>query len=176
MKPLTAADPETKSPDFAADNLAKLRALFPELVTEGPGGVAVNLDVIKQLVGDQTVNSAKVVGIRSDEPAELDEHAGADADGKGCRVEGGGWRDTKVILAVPNELLRESRPEGRGRRMGSAQNACGQVADHAVRGIEHRHLHIRCRGDGERNVRPIRLARYCGLPHERDIRKPVSRE
>ena len=59
MKPLTAADPETKSPDFAADNLAKLRALFPELVTEGPGGVAVNLDVIKQLVGDQTVTDAE---------------------------------------------------------------------------------------------------------------------
>jgi adenine-specific DNA-methyltransferase len=32
-----------------------LRALFPELVTEGKDGVVVNLDVLKQLVGDQTV-------------------------------------------------------------------------------------------------------------------------
>ena len=39
MKRLTAADPETKSPDLAAENLARLRALFPELVTEGPDGV-----------------------------------------------------------------------------------------------------------------------------------------
>jgi adenine-specific DNA-methyltransferase len=35
MKKLTAADPETKSPDLKAENLAALRALFPELVTEG---------------------------------------------------------------------------------------------------------------------------------------------
>src|SRR4051812_15285189 len=55
MQKLTAADPETKSIELAAANLAALRALFPELVTEGPDGVAVNLDVLKQLVGDQTV-------------------------------------------------------------------------------------------------------------------------
>ena len=59
MQKLTANDPETKSPDLAAANLAALRALFPELVTEGPDGVAVNLDVLKQIVGDQTVTDAE---------------------------------------------------------------------------------------------------------------------
>lgn len=59
MKKLTAADPETKSPDVQAENLAALRALFPELVTEGPDGVAVNLDVLKQLVGDRAVTDAE---------------------------------------------------------------------------------------------------------------------
>ncbi len=59
MKKLTAADPETKSPDLAKENLAALRALFPELVTEGSDDVAVNLDVLKQLVGDQTVTDAE---------------------------------------------------------------------------------------------------------------------
>ena len=59
MQKLTATDPETKSPDLAAENLAALRALFPELVTEGPDGVAVNLDVLKQLVGDRTVTDAE---------------------------------------------------------------------------------------------------------------------
>ena len=59
MKKLTAADPETQSPDIVAANLAALRALFPELVTEGKDGVAVNLDVLKQLVGDQTVIEAE---------------------------------------------------------------------------------------------------------------------
>jgi adenine-specific DNA-methyltransferase len=59
MQKLTADDPETQSPDIAAANLAALRALFPELVTEGPDGVAVNLDVLKQLVGDQTVTDAE---------------------------------------------------------------------------------------------------------------------
>ena len=59
MKKLTDSDPETKSPDLAVENLSRLRALFPELVTEGPDGVAVNLDVLKQLVGDQTVTDAE---------------------------------------------------------------------------------------------------------------------
>lgn len=59
MQKLTAADSETKSPDLAAENLARLRALFPELVTEGPSGVAVNLDMLKQLVGDHTVTDAE---------------------------------------------------------------------------------------------------------------------
>ena len=59
MQKLTPADPETQSPDLIAANLAALRALFPELVTEGPRGVAVNLDVLKQLVGDRTVTEAE---------------------------------------------------------------------------------------------------------------------
>ncbi len=59
MKKLTDSDPETKSPDLVAQNLAQLKALFPELITEGKDGVAVNLDVLKQLVGDQTVTDAE---------------------------------------------------------------------------------------------------------------------
>jgi len=59
MKKLTDSDPETKSPDLVAQNLAQLKALFPELVTEGKDGVAVNVDVLKQLVGDQTVTDAE---------------------------------------------------------------------------------------------------------------------
>lgn len=55
MKKLTAADPETKSRDLFAENLKRLKALFPELVTEGPNGAAVNVDSLKQLVGDKTV-------------------------------------------------------------------------------------------------------------------------
>ena len=55
MQKLTAQDPETKSPDLAAENFAKLQALFPDLVTEGKDGVVVNLDVLKALVGDKTV-------------------------------------------------------------------------------------------------------------------------
>ena len=59
MQKLIANDPETKSPDLVAENVSRLRALFPELVTEGPDGVAVNLDVLKQLVGDRTVTDAE---------------------------------------------------------------------------------------------------------------------
>ena len=59
MKKLTAVDPETKSSDIKEENLAALRALFPELVTEGADGVVVNLDVLKQLVGDRIVTDAE---------------------------------------------------------------------------------------------------------------------
>lgn len=59
MKKLTPNDPETRSPDLAAENLSTLKALFPELVTEGPDGAAVNVDVLKALVGDKTVTDAE---------------------------------------------------------------------------------------------------------------------
>jgi len=58
MQKLTATDPETHSRDLVAANLAALQALFPELITEGPDGVAVNIDVLKALVGDKTVSDA----------------------------------------------------------------------------------------------------------------------
>jgi adenine-specific DNA-methyltransferase len=59
MQKLTAAVPEAHSPDLMAENLAALRTLFPELITEGPEGVAVNVDVLKALVGDKTVTDAE---------------------------------------------------------------------------------------------------------------------
>ena len=49
---------ESQSANVAADNLAQLKALFPELLTEGPSGPAINVDVLKALVGDQTVTDA----------------------------------------------------------------------------------------------------------------------
>jgi Adenine specific DNA methylase Mod len=58
MKKLTQNDPETRSPDGVAENIRRLKALFPELVTEGPNGAAVNVDVLNALVGDATVTDA----------------------------------------------------------------------------------------------------------------------
>lgn len=59
MQKITTSDPVSKSLDLKTENLAALRALFPELITEGPAGVAVNLDVLKELVGDRTVTEAE---------------------------------------------------------------------------------------------------------------------
>jgi adenine-specific DNA-methyltransferase len=59
MQKIEATSPEAKSADVAAENLARLKALFPELVTEGPKGAAVNVDVLKALVGDATVTDAE---------------------------------------------------------------------------------------------------------------------
>lgn len=59
MKKLTLIDPEMQSADGVAENIAKLKALFPELVTEGVGGAAINVDVLKALVGDATVTDGE---------------------------------------------------------------------------------------------------------------------
>lgn len=59
MKKLDLADPATRSADLVADNIAKLRAVFPELITEGANGAAINVDVLKALVGDATVTDAE---------------------------------------------------------------------------------------------------------------------
>jgi len=47
MKKLTAEDTETKSPDIVAENIARLKGLFPETLTEGK----VDFEVLKQLLG-----------------------------------------------------------------------------------------------------------------------------
>jgi adenine-specific DNA-methyltransferase len=54
MQKLNANDADTKSPDYVVENLAKLKKLFPEVVTED----GVNVDVLKQLLG-QTVTDVE---------------------------------------------------------------------------------------------------------------------
>jgi len=58
MQKIAATAPEAQSPGLVAGNIAQLKALFPELLTEGPQGSAINLDVLKALVGDATVSDA----------------------------------------------------------------------------------------------------------------------
>lgn len=58
MQIIDAQSPEAHSADLKAENIAKLKALFPELLSEGPNGVAINQDVLKQLVGDATATDA----------------------------------------------------------------------------------------------------------------------
>ncbi len=55
MKKLDLADPATRSADLVAENIAALRMLFPEVINEGADGAAINVDVLKALVGDATV-------------------------------------------------------------------------------------------------------------------------
>jgi adenine-specific DNA-methyltransferase len=55
IEKLQPDDPDTQSADVVAENIARLKALFPEIVTEGKNGASVNVDVLKQLVGDATV-------------------------------------------------------------------------------------------------------------------------
>lgn len=59
MEKLTHQNPETQSADIVAGNIAQLRALFPELITESADGTTVNIDILKQLVGDKTVTDVE---------------------------------------------------------------------------------------------------------------------
>lgn len=59
MQKIEANSPEAQSADLVANNVAKLKALFPELITECADGAAVNVDVLKVLVGEATVTDAE---------------------------------------------------------------------------------------------------------------------
>ncbi len=58
MQKIKASSPEAKSTDLFASNIEKLNEMFPDLVTEGQEGVAVNLDVLKAIIGDKTLSDA----------------------------------------------------------------------------------------------------------------------
>jgi len=62
MKKIEDNSPEAQSADLKAENIAKLKALFPELLTEriadGKTESVINVDVLKQLVGDATASDA----------------------------------------------------------------------------------------------------------------------
>ena len=59
MNPLTAADPETRSADLVAENLAQLKALFPEALTED----GIDFDVLRQLLGDAVDDGEEKYGL-----------------------------------------------------------------------------------------------------------------
>jgi adenine-specific DNA-methyltransferase len=59
MKKLTAEDPETKSVDMIAENIASLRALFPDAFAEGQ----VDFDVLRQLLGDNVAGEDERYGL-----------------------------------------------------------------------------------------------------------------
>jgi adenine-specific DNA-methyltransferase len=63
IQKIEANSPLAKSADLTAENIAKLKALFPELVTEtrsgGQATAALNMDVLKALIGDATATDAE---------------------------------------------------------------------------------------------------------------------
>lgn len=59
IQKIEAHSPEATSADLVSDNISKLKALFPELVTETDGGIAINVDALKALVGDATATDAE---------------------------------------------------------------------------------------------------------------------
>ena len=63
MQKIEAHSSEAQSSDLIADNIAKLKALFPELLTEGGSGIEVNVDVLSQLVGKVATDADEKYGL-----------------------------------------------------------------------------------------------------------------
>jgi adenine-specific DNA-methyltransferase len=63
IQKIEAQSTEVQSADLVADNINKLKALFPDLVTETSAGgktaTALNIDVLKALIGDATATDAE---------------------------------------------------------------------------------------------------------------------
>ncbi len=59
MQQITNADPETRSPDSVADNVAQIKSLFPEAFTEGK----IDFDVLRQLLGDAVDDGDEKYGL-----------------------------------------------------------------------------------------------------------------
>ncbi len=59
MTRIRAGDPETRSSDILAENLDRLKTLFPEVFTEGK----VNFDALRQLLGDALDDGEEKYGL-----------------------------------------------------------------------------------------------------------------
>ena len=59
MKRITPEDPESRSPDLVADNVAHLARLFPEAFIEGK----VNFAVLRELLGDAVDETEEKFGL-----------------------------------------------------------------------------------------------------------------
>ena len=63
MQKIEANSPLAQSADLIKDNIAKLSALFPELLTEGASGAQINLDVLQQLIGKPATDADEKYGL-----------------------------------------------------------------------------------------------------------------
>lgn len=107
MQKITAESPESKSPDLAASNLAQLKALFPELVTESKDGVVVNVDVLKQLVGDKAIaDSEEKYGLNWHGKRRARQMALTPSAGtlRPCPAESVDWNTTKNLMIEGDNL------------------------------------------------------------------------
>lgn len=59
MEKITQGHHGSLSLDMVQDNISKLKQLFPELITEDASGAKIDVDVLKELVGNQVIDGDK---------------------------------------------------------------------------------------------------------------------
>ncbi|WP_058035322.1 site-specific DNA-methyltransferase [Burkholderia pseudomallei] len=109
MQKLDAASPEAQSADLVAANVERLKALFPDVVTEGPDGASVNLDALAALVGASAAAAAD-----ADEKYGLNWHGKRRARRlaltpstgtlRPCPRESAGWASTRNLMIEGENL------------------------------------------------------------------------
>ena len=113
MKPLTANDHETKTPDIVAENIEQLKALFPEAFTEGK----VDFEVLKQLLGGAVEEREEKYGLNWHGKRRARQLALTPSTGtlRPCPEESVDWEATRNLMIEGDnlevlKLLQKSTP------------------------------------------------------------------
>ena len=102
MKRITAEDPESRSADLVADNLAQLARLFPEAFTEG----RVNFAVLHELLGGEVDESEEKYGLNWHGKRRARRLALTPSAGtlRPCPEESVGWDSTRNLMIEGDNL------------------------------------------------------------------------
>lgn len=102
MKPLVANDAETKSADVLAENVERLKAIFPEAFTEGK----VNFDVLKQLLGGALDEREEKYGLNWHGKRKARQLALTPSTGtlRPCPEDSESWETTKNLMIEGDNL------------------------------------------------------------------------
>jgi adenine-specific DNA-methyltransferase len=102
MQKLNVNDPETKSPDLVAENLAKLKALFPEVVTED----GVNMEALRQLIGKTVTDAEEKYGLNWHGKRKARQLALTPSTGtlRPCQADSVDWDTTRNLMIEGDNL------------------------------------------------------------------------
>jgi adenine-specific DNA-methyltransferase len=106
MKKIEAYSQEAQSVDLIADNIIKLKALFPELLTEGASGMEVNVDVLSQLVGKVATDADEKYGLNWHGKRRARQLALTPSNGtlRPCKEESVDWDTTQNLMIEGDNL------------------------------------------------------------------------
>ena len=102
MKKLTANDPETRSPEVVAENVDRLKALYPEAVTDGK----IDFDTLRQLLGDEVEERDEKYGLNWHGKRRARQLALTPSTGtlRPCPKESVDWDTTKNLILEGDNL------------------------------------------------------------------------
>lgn len=102
MKKLTDQDPETKSSDIVAENVAHLKALFPDVFTEGK----IDFDALRQIVGGSVEDREEKYGLNWHGKRRARQLALTPSTGtlRPCHSESVDWDTTRNLMIEGDNL------------------------------------------------------------------------